>query len=64
MRDSYTSWIRSEFSQISGTLERPRSATLPRLLGRDEWEVTIPWQVGNTIVGKDVQPLQSVKLVY
>jgi hypothetical protein len=28
----------ARFSRTSGTLERPRSATLPRLLGRDEWD--------------------------
>jgi hypothetical protein len=26
------------YSRTSGTLERPCSATLPRLLGRDEWD--------------------------
>jgi hypothetical protein len=30
--------IRSGFSQTSGTLERPHSATLPRILDRDEWD--------------------------
>jgi hypothetical protein len=41
----------SGFSHTSGTLERPRSATLPRLLGRDEWKVMIPWQMDNTTYG-------------
>jgi hypothetical protein len=46
-----SSWIRSGFSRTNVTLERPRSATMPCLLGRDEWEVTIPWQVGNMTCG-------------
>jgi hypothetical protein len=43
-RDSYIALLRnrSGFSKASGTLQRPRSGTLPHLLGKDEWEVTIP----------------------
>jgi hypothetical protein len=29
----------------------PRSGTLPCILGKDEWEVAIPWQMGNTTCG-------------
>jgi hypothetical protein len=38
-RDFYTSFFlnRSGFSRTIGTLERPRSATLPRFLGRGVW---------------------------
>jgi hypothetical protein len=53
MRDSYIALLRnrSGFSEASGTIKRPRSATLPRLLDRDEWEVAIPLQMGNTTCG-------------
>jgi hypothetical protein len=64
MRDSYASWIHSGFSRTSVTLERPRSATLPCLLGRGVWD---SWPHGRWVtrlVGKDAQPLQSVKLIY
>jgi hypothetical protein len=27
------------------------SETMPRLLDRDEWEIMIPWQMGNTTCG-------------
>jgi hypothetical protein len=29
----------------------PCSGTLPRLLDIDEWEVAVPWQMGNTTCG-------------
>jgi hypothetical protein len=51
-------WNRSGFSQTSGTLKMPRSATLHRLLGRDEWE---SWSLGKWVtwlVSKDAQHLQ------
>jgi hypothetical protein len=54
----------SGFSETSGTLLRPRSVTLPRFLGRAVWD---SWPLGRWVtwlVGKDVQPLQNVKLVY
>jgi hypothetical protein len=53
MRGSYIALLRnrSGFSEASGTIKRPRSATLPRLLDRDEWEVAIPLQMGNTTCG-------------
>jgi hypothetical protein len=38
-----SSLIHSGFSRTSETLETLRSATLHRLLGRDELEVAIPW---------------------
>jgi hypothetical protein len=41
----------SQFSEASGTLQRPRSVTLPRFLGRGVWEVVIPWQMGNMTCG-------------
>jgi hypothetical protein len=41
----------SGFSEASGTLYRPRSVTLPCLLGRGVWEVAIPWQTGNMTCG-------------
>jgi hypothetical protein len=33
-----SSQIQSGFSRTSGTLERPNSTTMSRLLGRDEWD--------------------------
>jgi hypothetical protein len=65
-RVSYIALLRncSGVSEASGTLQRPRSATMSRLLGRDEWKVVIPYKMGNTSCGSRVQPLQSVKLVY
>jgi hypothetical protein len=39
------------FQKLVELCKRPRSGTLPRLLGRDEWEVTITWQMGNTTCG-------------
>jgi hypothetical protein len=35
----------------------PRSGTLPRLLGRDEWDVTNLGKFVTRLVGKDAQPL-------
>jgi hypothetical protein len=56
--------ICSGFSQASGTLERPRNATMPRLFSRDEWNLRPLGKRVTQLVGKDVQPLQSVKMVY
>jgi hypothetical protein len=55
----------SGFSEASETLQRPRSGTLPRFLGRGVWgsdQLRGKWVT--RLVGKDAQPLQSVKLVY
>jgi hypothetical protein len=54
----------SGFSEASGTLERPRSVTLPHLLCRGVWEWPSLGRWVTWLVGKDAQSLQSVKLVY
>jgi hypothetical protein len=43
--------ICSGFSQTSVTLERPRSDTLPRFLGRGVWGPYNSWQMGNMTCG-------------
>jgi hypothetical protein len=42
----------------------PRSVTLPRFLGRGVWESRSLGRWVTWLVGKDMQTLQSVKLVY
>jgi hypothetical protein len=59
-----SSKIRSGFSRTSGALERPRSDTLPCFLGRGVWSVQPCGKWVTRLMGEDVQPLQSVKLVY
>jgi hypothetical protein len=54
----------SGFSETSGTLKRHRSVTLPRFLGTGVWESRSLGGWVTLLVGKDVQPLHSVKLVY
>jgi hypothetical protein len=49
--------IYSRFSQTSGTLERPRNATMPRLFSRDEWNLRPLGKQVTWLVGKGVQPL-------
>jgi hypothetical protein len=40
MGDSYIALLKnhSGFSEASGTLKTPLSVSMPRLLGRDEWD--------------------------